>query len=222
MHLVLGVYDGPILKEEAEETTLEECAAAWEDARPSAECWCRTTCWPKFGTDIHILCLDFCTVFGTNSGEKVHIWFLDFCTVLGISLAQDVHILCMDAKTTYCTFWHSIIARTFLWRMIDPRKRIMLHNKLQLHYANSFSGILLLARNCVEWQGSWDIMELHIHGLHAKYFWGTNFSQKGTQNSRWLHKILWEYCNVFVKNMFGFLHSFLCISGAKKSSWRHF
>ena len=180
----LGVYDGPILKEEAEETTLEECAAAWEDARPSDECPCRTTCGPNFGTTIPYLVLGFCTAFGTTSGQKVHIRCLDCCTMLGTSSVQDDHILCLDFCTVAATHQDvmpkllmlaSVIqllhTLSFSWRIAYTRKRVILH-KITPALHKCFSEIVFV-RNCIGQQGSWDIMEVRVPGLHAKYFGGT-------------------------------------------------
>ena len=104
IHLFGSVYDGPILKEGAEETTLEECAAGWEDARPSAECPCRTTCWPKFGTMIPYLRLGFWHHARHQFGAKMfmsYVW--SFALLLLHIKISGPKFLCCYPAFNYCT-----------------------------------------------------------------------------------------------------------------------
>ena len=80
-----------------------------------------------------------------------------------------------------------------------------------------FSGILFLCAIVMgnkAHETSWNSTFL---GYTPNYFWGNWFQSKGTQNTRWLHKYsFWEYCNDFVKNVFGYLHSF------RRMSWANY
>ena len=224
--LFLGVYDGPILKEEAEETTLEECAAAWADAQPSAVCPCRTTCGPKCGTTIPYLMLGFLHAFGTESGQKVHIWCLDFCTMLGTSLAQDVYILCLefcivaatnqDIRTTsYFAIRHAIIARFLLCLENDLHSKVrnVTHKVTSALHKNICQEIF----SCAQWW--WATRLMRHHGITHSWatrqiFFGELISVKKArkfENTKWLHK---NYCGNIAMTLWKVCLDFCTVSGA--------
>ena len=66
-------------------------------------------------------------------------------------------------------------ARTELFHALSFVRELCTLKKRSAH--KCISGIIFLVCNCVGQQGSWDInvLELYILGLHAKYFWGSEF-----------------------------------------------
>ena len=131
------------------------------DNNSISHAWILAPCLAPIRQDVHVLCLDFCAVAATHQDIRPKFLML-------LSVIQLLHALSFACK-------------------IYTRQRVSVH---KITPALHIVGIIFLVLNCVGQQrciivlGNKAPMELHIPGLHAKHFWGANFSQTGTQNTR--------------------------------------
>ena len=119
-------------------------------------------------------------MFGTISAQDVHVLCLDFAMLLlHINISGQNFLRCYPAFN-YCTRF-LLFAK---WFTLDGTQ---CYTKWRLHYTNISQELFFL---CVIVLGnkahktSWNYTFL---GCMPNHFWGANFSQTSTQNTRWLH-----------------------------------